>query len=129
MFKTLSLTAVTLGSALALSTPVLAQSEAEAPVIVKNPRILEIDASICDRERSNLANWAAKTDGYGSYAVPVYPAGVTLDCEKPAAVLPVGQSWGFDDQKAADIAAMQECTESLPDGFERCALIGRSYDQ
>ena len=125
MYKTLTLAAVTLGSAVALSAPAFAQNT--PPMVDKDIRVLRVDADICDRAKQDMASWAATVDGRGAYAVPVYPASVTLDCAKPAAVLPVGQSWGFDDQKAADIAAMSQCEANLPDGFERCALIGQTF--
>ena len=52
---------------------------------------------------------------------------MTIDCAEPAAVLPTGQSWGFSDQKAADVAALSQCEASLPDGFDHCAIVGQSY--
>lgn len=127
MFNKVTLTALTLGSALALSTPAFA--ETPVPLVDKDIRVLRVDASLCDSAKEDMASWAAGIKGYGSYAVPVYPASVTIDCAEPAAVLPVGQSWGFDDQKAADIAAMNECEANLPDGFESCALVGQSFDK
>ncbi|WP_420005820.1 hypothetical protein [Arenibacterium sp. LLYu02] len=127
MFNKVTLTALTLGSAVALSAPAFA--ETPVPLMDKDIRVLRVDAGLCDSSKEDMASWAAGIDGYGAYAVPVYPASVTIDCAEPAAVLPVGQSWGFADQKAADIAAMQQCEANLPDGFDSCALVGQSFSK
>lgn len=125
MFNKVSLAVITLGSAIALSAPAFAQSA--NPMVDKNLRMLRVDAGLCTSAKEAMVDWAAKIDGHGSYAVPVYPASVTIDCAEPAAVLPTGQSWGFSDQKAADVAALSQCEASLPDGFDRCAIVGQSY--
>jgi len=127
MFNKMSLAVITLGSAIALAAPVLAQSA--SPMIDKDLRLLRVDAGLCDSAKQDMAVWAAGIEGHGSYAVPVYPASAQLDCAEPAAVLPVGQSWGFAEQKAADIAAMSQCLDNLPDGFDRCAIVGQSFDK
>ncbi len=130
MFKTLTLAAAALGSTLALSAPVTAGSYA-TPATVKPTRILQLDSTICAHEREALIGWAANTYGYGAYAAPKFPASVTVACDSAVAqaVQPVGVSKGFSDQKSADLAAMNECKANLPDGFQRCVLIGRSYNQ
>jgi hypothetical protein len=127
MFNKVSLAVVTLGSAIALTVPAFAQSA--NPMVDKDLRVLRVSTGVCDSAKQEMAAWAARIEGHGSYAVPVYPANASIDCAEPAAVLPVGQSWGFDDQKAADIAAMSQCQANLPDGFDSCAIVGQSFDK
>ncbi len=129
MFTKLTLTALTLGSAVAVAAPAFAADPAPAALAAEKVRVLNVAQGVCESSKAEMVSWAAGIDGYGSYAVPVYPASVSIDCAEPAAVLPVGQSWGFDDQKAADIAALNECQANLPDGFDSCVLIGRSFDK
>jgi hypothetical protein len=125
MLKKVTLTVIALGSALAISAPAFAQSA--NPLVDKDLRLLRLDAGVCDSSKQAMVNWAAKIDGHGSYAVPAYPVGVDVDCGSSSNVLPIGQSFGFSDQKAADIAALNQCQATLPSGFDRCVIIGQSY--
>ena len=79
--------------------------------------------------KQQMVSWARKIDGFGSFAVPRYPADQTVDCSASGATLPIGKSWGFGDQQSADAAALAACTANLPSGFKTCAVIGQSFAQ
>ena len=127
MYKPFALTAVMMATAFGFSTP----THAGNPVKVSSetPRVLRISKGICETSRQDMIGWARRIEGVGSYAVPRYPAGQQVKCDGSDSVLPIGYSWGYDTQAEADAAAMAACTARLPSGFDRCVVIGQSFDR
>lgn len=95
--------------------------------IAQDQRVLRVSKGICPAFKEQLFDWAGSVEGHGAYAVPALPAGQSLDCDTPSAVVPTSQSWGFQDQKAADFAAMAQCKSTLPEGYKRCVIVGQSF--
>ena len=127
MHKTFTLAAAILTASVGVSAPAFAGNPMK--MSSDTPRILRISQGICDSSKQQMVSWARKIDGFGSFAVPKYPAGQTVNCSGSGATLPIGQSWGFGDQQSADTAAMSACTANLPSGFDKCVVIGQSFDQ
>ena len=127
MYKSVALAAALSTLSLGIAAPAVAGNPMK--MSSDTPRILRISKGICASSKQQMVSWARKVDGFGSFAVPRYPAGQTVDCSASGATLPIGKSWGFGDQQSADAAALAACTANLPSGFKTCAVIGQSFAQ
>ncbi len=90
-------------------------------------RVLRVSKGVCPDFKADLVAWAGKTEGRGAYAVPIAPKDASFDCDNPGPIVPTGFSFGFDEQKAADLLAIKECTARMPEGYRGCVVVARSY--
>ena len=97
--------------------------------MAQDQRVLRVKGEVCPAFKETMIDWAGKIEGHGSYAVPALPAGSNVDCGDASIVVPTSQSWGYDDQKAADFAALAHCQDTLPDGYNACVIVGQSFDR
>ena len=102
---------------------------AASSAMAQDQRVLRIQGEVCPTFKDTMIDWAGKIDGHGTYAVPALPAGASVDCSDASTFVPTSRSWGYDDQKAADFAALSHCQETLPDGYKACVIVGQSFDR
>ncbi|NIZ12368.1 hypothetical protein [Phaeobacter sp. HF9A] len=100
----------------------------ETEILVQPARMLHLASGVCEQAKLDMIDWAAHSDGYGAYALPVFASSEHVSCDQPAAVLNNGAASGFFNQKAADHEAVTLCEANLPAGAGSCAVVGRSFD-
>ncbi|MGH1576365.1 hypothetical protein [Planktotalea sp.] len=100
-----------------VSSPAFAGGEA---------RVLRIVPGLCEDFKGTLKTWASGIKGHGAYALPIAPRSMNLSCDNPGPIVPVGQSYGFDNMFEAEQAALNYCEEHKPTGFSDCLIVARS---
>ena len=122
MYKSVALAAALSTLSLGIAAPAVAGNPMK--MSSDTPRILRISKGICASSKQQMVSWARKIDGFGSFAVPRYPAGQTVDCSASGATLPIGKSWGFGDQQSADAAALAAVDNALEAELRGQAQLG-----
>jgi hypothetical protein len=95
---------------------------------IPGTRHLIVDARICERDKPNVIDWAANTEGYAAMAVPTLPSSVPDDCSQQNPEVVSGLSNNFATQELADTIALEICNASLLEGYGECTIIARVRD-